>query len=67
MSRFGLVGKNVARSAVIDDSLITGAGVLATGGMVFNILWGQEVLPYLSRITLGLSCFGVQTLAIWLA
>lgn len=59
--------QEVARHAVIDDSLLVGAGTLATAGLVFNILCGQEMLAYLPRITLGLSCFGLQVLAIWLA
>lgn len=43
------------------------AGALALAGLVFNVLWGQELLPYLSRITLGPSCFGVMALSIWAA
>jgi hypothetical protein len=50
---------------MIDDELLAAAGALAAAGLVFNVLCGQEVLTYLSRITLGLSCFGVLTVSIW--
>ncbi len=49
------------------NPLLVVAGMVATAGLVFNVLWGQEVLPYLSRMTLGLSCFGVLALSIWSA
>lgn len=52
---------------MIDNSLLIVAGTLATVGLVFNVLWGREALPYLSRITLGLSCSSVLTLSIWTA
>lgn len=52
---------------MIDHSLLIVAGTLAISGLVFNVLWGREALPYLSRITLGLSCSGVLALSIWTA
>jgi hypothetical protein len=52
---------------LIDNSLLIGGGTLGIAGLVFNILWGQEVLSYFSRITLGMSCSGVLALSIWSA
>lgn len=52
---------------MIANSLLIAAGTLSTAGLVFNVLWGREALPYLSRITLGLSCSGMLAVSIWTA